>query len=203
MGLTATSKGMNFDPAPAGIHPGRVYAVVDLGHQEKEWQGKVNILHQVWLAWEFPELEFETDSSEKTCKTQSIFLTLSTSDKSNMLPLLEGWKGRELTNQEKINFDVSKILGHPCYVQIIHKEDGNGKINALSPPDQKCKDLQPVHDKVYFSFEDGMEIPENVPEGIKNIIMKSEEYNQIGQQNDYDYEPPQEPDYPEDSDIPF
>jgi hypothetical protein len=184
MPLTATAKATSFDPPPAGIHPGIVYAVVDLGHQEKEWQGKINILHQVWIAWEFPELEFETEDGKKLCKTQSIFLTLSTGSKSNMLPLLEGWKGRELTNTEKLNFDVSKLIDHPCYVQIIHKEDGNGKIASLSPPDDRCKSLKRIHDLVYFSFEDGMEIPDNVPGGIKDIIMKSDEYNTMGQQND-------------------
>jgi hypothetical protein len=95
-------------------------------------------------------------------------------------------------------------LGHSCYVQIIHKKDGNGKIVSLAPPDKRTKDLKQVHDKVYFSFEEGGEIPDAVPDGIKKIIMKSREYNETGQQGEgyYPDQEPQEPVHEEDN-IPF
>jgi len=61
---------------------------------------------------------------------------------------------------------------------------------------------QPVNDTVYFSFEEEMEIPDNLPEWILNMIMQSREYNRGAQmQND---EPLQEPNFPlEEEEVPF
>ena len=196
----------NFTPAPSGHHVGIVIKVIDLGHQEQTWEGKVSYPHQCFIEWELPEHPLPATDEYPDPKPMTVarFLTISTDKKSNMLPLLEGWKGRALQPMEKVGFDLFNILGHSCYVSVIHDEKGKAKVNSLSPPDEKSKSFEAKHPLMSFSFEDGGEIPEDLYGGVKDIIMRSREYNEgPGQQNDYDYEPPQEPAIHGDEDIPF
>ena len=203
MPLTASDTNKSFDPAPPGTHPAICYAVVDLGTQTGEYQGEVTVRHQVWIAWEFPELMFEMEDGPPMPKTISIFLTLSLHDKSSMKPLLEGWRGKSFSDDEKEGFDIKNLLEKPCLINVIHDRDGKQKINAIMPPDDKAKAFKLKHNRTYFSFEDGGEIPASVSDGIKRIIMKSTEYNETGQQNDYDYHGPDEPPIHGEEDIPF
>ena len=189
----ATAKGKKFDPAPPGTHAAICYAVVDLGTQIGEYLGVPTERHQVWIAWEFPRLIFETEEGEPKPKTISRFLTVSLGDKSNMKPLLEGWRGREFTEEEKEGFDIQNILEKACLINVIHDKDGNAKMNAIMPPDEDAKAFMMNHDRTYFSFEDGGSIPDVVPDGIKKIIMKSVEWNEQGQQDEGLEGPSREP----------
>lgn len=154
MPLTASSKGKGFDPAPPGVHSAICYAVVDLGTQVGEYQGSKTVRHQVWIAWEFPEIIFEPEEGESRPKTISIFLTLSLSDKSNMKPLLEGWRNKEFTKEEKEGFNIENLLAKSCLIHVIHDRDGRAKINSIMPPD-KSQHFEMWHERTYFSFEDG------------------------------------------------
>jgi hypothetical protein len=197
MGLTATEpQTKGFDPAPQGVHHAISYALVDLGTHENEFNGEVSERHQVWISFEFPELVVEVDGEPKP-RVISGFYTLSLHEKANLRKMLEGWRGREFKDHELRGFDLKNILEKPCIIHVIHNRDGKAKINSVMPADEHTKQLQKSNETIYFSFEDGGGIPDNIPDGIRNIIMKSFEYNTLGMQNE-GYEPPQEPNFPED-----
>lgn len=194
----------SFTPAPAGHHAAIVTKVIDLGHQEQTWEGKTTWPWKCFIEWELCEVYPEqTDEIPNPMPfTVARFLTVSLDKKSNMLPLLEGWSGKALSPERKLNFDLFKLLGASCYVNIIHDENGKAKVNSLNPPDEKSKSFTIQHDPMSFSFEDGGEIPEKLYDGIKNMIMNSREWNETGQQDEgwMQDEPPQHG--PQD-DIPF
>ena len=61
MGLVASSTGTFKSVAP-GTYPARCIKLIDLGTQESDYNGKVNVAHKVLVVWELPtELIIEGD----------------------------------------------------------------------------------------------------------------------------------------------
>ena len=85
-------------------------------------------------------------------------LTLSLHKKAKLRSILESWRGKSFSESDlKDGFDLSKLLGQPCQIQIIHqnRKDGDGiyaKMTAILPKPQgwepKIENL-----KKYFSFD--------------------------------------------------
>jgi hypothetical protein len=133
----------------------------------------------------------------------SEFYTLSLNEKANLRHMLEGWRSKSFSTSELMGFDIKQILGKPCLINVIEKND-RSRVGAVMPANDEAKSFTQFNDSLYFSFEDSNSIPDNIPDGIKKIIMKSVEYNENGQMNDWP-EPnyPQEPPQHGDDDIPF
>jgi len=183
MGLTATEpETKGFDPAPPGVHHAICYALVDLGTHDNEFQGEVTQRHQVWISWEFPELMIQAEDDVKP-RVISGFYTLSLHEKANLRKVLEGWRGREFSDHELRGFDLRNILEKPCLIHVMHSKEGRAKIQSIMPAEKK-REFNQFNETIYFSFEDGGEIPANVPEGIRRLIMDSYEYNEEGQQSE-------------------
>jgi hypothetical protein len=60
--------------------------------------------------------------------------TLSLSEKSNLRPILQAWRGRAFTPDELKKFDVTTVLGAPCMITVTHepKKDGGVYANVAS-----------------------------------------------------------------------
>ena len=188
MGLTAKSTGSptDWEPVPRGVFQGVCYAVIDLGTQFSQMFGVEQ--HQCWIAWELPDEKIEIDGEMKP-RIISKFYTVSLHEKSNLRQHLESWRGRSFTPKELDGFDISKLVGVNCQINVIHKTKKDGAIRAdvgsIMPlsKGQTKKDSEAEY--IYFSFEDhGKAMPENIPEGIQKIIMRSREWNETGQQVD-------------------
>jgi hypothetical protein len=58
-------------------------------------------------------------------------------EKSNLRKDLESWRGRGFTEQECKAFDITKLLGVPCMLNVIHKTNNKGNkyatIGSISP----------------------------------------------------------------------
>ena len=177
MGLTASdSGGGNYVQAPPGVHPAICYSVVDLGTQEKTWEGKTWDSHQVFISWELPTQMFEFDGVTKPI-AMSGFYTVSLHEKANLRIMLEGWRSKGFSSEELKGFNIKDILEKPCLMNVIEK-DGKAKIGSVMPADDGAKSFTQFNDTLYFSFEEGLEIPGNIPEGIKNIIRKAKEFDE-------------------------
>lgn len=206
-----TGSGNNWEVVPKGVHHGVCYALIDLGTQYSEIYNVSQ--HKCWIAWELPHerIDIETEEGDKENKARVIskFYTVSLHEKSNLRQHLESWRGRVFTKDELKGFDLSSILNVNCQINVIHKKKKNGdnkaEIGAIMPLGKSQQKIKAENNLVYFSLEEhGLEIPENVPDGIKAMITKSSEYNQQGQMNDWP-EPnyPDEPPIHNDDDIPF
>lgn len=136
-----TGGGGDFSPMPAGNHIAICNMVVDLGNQlvrSERYGDKVK--RQVWIRWETPmeEITFtDRDGNEKTGpRVIGQAFTLSLHENSALRPVLESWRGRAFTEEERRGFDVSKLLGVPCMVNVIHAESGGktyANIGSVSP----------------------------------------------------------------------
>jgi hypothetical protein len=94
--------------------------MVDLGLQS----GPYGTRHQVYIRFEIPgcRTRYEKDGVEQEGPmTIGSYYTVSLSKKSNLRRDLEGWRGRQFTEEEAKGFDITKVLGKPCTVVVQHK----------------------------------------------------------------------------------
>ncbi len=133
MAIVATDSGGggDFSPMPAGNHMAVCNMVVDLGKQRtvSQMYGE-KIKHQVYIRWETPhERIIWTDRDGKEQEGPRVIgktYTLSLHENAALRADLESWRAKAFTEEEKKGFDVSKLLGVPCMVNVIHQEK-NGK----------------------------------------------------------------------------
>ena len=79
-------------------------------------------VNKVRITWELPtELKvFNPDKGEQPQAISKEF-TLSMHEKSSLRAFLTSWRGKGFTEDEAKAFDVTKLLGVPCMLSIVHE----------------------------------------------------------------------------------
>jgi len=202
-----------FQIAPAGTHLARLYRIIDLGTQMREFEGKVNMSRKAKF---FFELHGD-DADGKPLLTldgkpliQSREYTVSLNEKANLRRDLEAWRGKAFTEDELKGFDLKNILGHFCMVNISHRQKGDMtyadlKGLAAVPNIYKKQGLpEPVNTTMLFTLDKFDETMfDSLSENIKETIRKSPEYRSIGEQSKTYQEASGGSVADMDSDIPF
>ncbi len=130
MPIVARNNSGTFTPAPAGVWPAVCVDVVDKGMVES---AQYKPRHMVQLRW---VLEAEPPLTDGKPHMAVRRFGLSLGEKSNLRPFLESWRGRKFSEDELDAFDLEKLIGAPCQIQIIHtKKDGKtyGNVQACLP----------------------------------------------------------------------
>tara|TARA_B100001248_G_scaffold246902_1_gene217904 strand:+ start:363 stop:968 length:606 start_codon:yes stop_codon:yes gene_type:complete len=165
----------SYPTVSVGVHKARCVRVIDLGTQQNDYQGQISWKRQVMLIWEVPS---ETDNKGEPL-TISKFYTLSLNEKANLANDLVSWRGRPFTETEKKAFDISKVAGKPCSINVILNQKGKPKVSTVMPIGKNDEIAQQFHPNMVFSITDfqekKMEVFNQLPEGIRNIILKSKE----------------------------
>jgi hypothetical protein len=182
MGLMASDRGgKGFDPVAEGVHNAVCYSVVDLGHHLDEKFGKRN--HNVLITWEITgeRIEIEKDGVKLNLpRAISKKYTLSLNEKANLRKDLQTWRGRGFTEQELQGFDIKNLVGKSCMIQVIHNKSGDktyANIAAIMPLMKGVAPLTPENPLVFYSMQDHRDqIPEKVPEWVRDIIKTSDEW---------------------------
>jgi hypothetical protein len=145
--------GVDFTPAPAGMHPARCIRLIDVGTQFGEYLGKETAARKVVISFELPtELMPDGEFAGKPFIV-SKFYTASLGEKANLRRDLISWRGREFSADELAGFDAKNILGKPCMVQVTHTEKGKAKIAAITAVPKGLVVPPQVNETVYFSLE--------------------------------------------------
>lgn len=211
MGLIATDKGgKNFDPIPQGIHQAISYGIYDLGTHFSEKFGKSN--HKVLIIWEVSKQRIDIEKEGELVnlpRAISKQYTLSLHQKSNLRKDLESWRGRAFTVEELKGFDLKRVLGANCSLQILHKtvdDKTYANVSSVLPMMEGMTKLNAENELRFFSFEDnGHDIPEGTPDWIKDIITKADEWE--GTKYEEEESPPdmteEDPGFESEDDIPF
>ena len=165
----------SYPTVSVGVHKARCVRVIDLGTQQNDYQGQISWKRQVMLIWEVPS---ETDNKGEPL-TISKFYTLSLNEKANLANDLVSWRGRPFTETEKKAFDISKVVGKPCSINVILNQNGKPKVSTVMPIGKNDEIAQQFHPSMVFSITDfqekKMEVFNQLPEGIRNIILTSKE----------------------------
>lgn len=190
MGLTVSYSPNNaFKRVPPGVWVARCVGVIDLGTQEVEFSGEKKLQHKMMLTWEvFGEDEqgvpLVVDHNGKEVPMQiSKRYTASLNEKAALRRDLAAWRGRDFTPEELKAFDVSKLLGAWCMLNVQHNESANGKtyanVASITPLPAALKKATPKTDTVPISFDlsafDG-EVFDELPEYVQDVIAQSAEY---------------------------
>lgn len=185
MPLIAKSSGEgNYEPIPAGVHIAICYALYDLGTHYSEKFG--NMAHKIILSWELPEERIKGEKDGKKFdmpRAISKEYTLSLNEKANLRKDLENWRGKKFTEEELAGFDVGKIVGAPCQINVVHTPKGDktySNIGAIMPVPKGYKCGKPENETVYYIIEeDKKDVPSQCPEFIRKKIEASQEWAKL------------------------
>lgn len=204
MGLIAKEEGGSFEMVAEDTYVARCYRVLDLGtHHDEKWNKDV---HKITISWELPTALMETgDYAGKPFSIHNRY-TLSLSDRAILRKDLESWRGKSFSDDELAGFDVSKLLGATCLINVVHSADGKyANISSIMklPKGMDCPDA--VNEALFLDLDNFDEnIFEKLHEKVQDFIKESKEYQRFnehgGQQERNDQ--PNEGDF-EDDDIPF
>lgn len=147
---TDTGGGGDFSPMPQGNHVAVCNMVVDLGKQRTVGQYGEKIQHKVFIRWETPDEQIEWTDRDGNQQTGPRVIgntyTVSLHENANLRATLESWRGRQFTKEELEGFDITKLLGAPCMINVTHS-DKNGKTYAnvvsVTPLPKALKDNPP------------------------------------------------------------
>jgi hypothetical protein len=212
---------------PAGLCHAVCYSIVDFGTVHDAYLGKPRKRHMICITWEIPEyrIDIEKDGVPINApRIKSMTYNLSLGEKATLFKHLTSWRGKAFTPEELEGFDISKLLGVNCTLNIVHEPSTKDptklydNIVSISPKMKNQQTLVPENNKIYyFMGEHFMNIPKDVPKWQRTEIAKSPEWKamesgkKMGQGNDptedelnaalgggSDYEPPAD-----ESEIPF
>ena len=178
--LTASaSSGGSFSPIPEGTYSAVCNLLADLGLQRNETYN--NVSRKVLISWQLPDETIEIDGKEEP-RVISKRYTLSLDDRANLRADLAAWRGRDFTPQELEAFDLRNIVGAPCLINIIHKEN-NGKkyanISSIMALPKGMTRPQMIGDPVIFDLDESpLSEMSKLPKWIVEAIQKSETYKE-------------------------
>jgi len=185
MSLIAKSGETSYPKVPIGVHKARCIKAIDLGTQKQEYAGEISWKRQILVIWELPE-ELNNDQP----MTISKFYTLSLHEKSNLGKDLTSWRGRPFTETEKQGFDVRNLIGVPCQLNVMHKDNGKEDISSIMPLGKNDKIAEQFNASVSFDIDDFQkgkkETFNQLSEGIRRMILRSKELDGIDQTDNGD-----------------
>jgi len=183
--IIAKTSEQTYPKVPIGMHKARCIKVIDLGTQKQDFKGDVSWKRQALVIWELPE-----QLSNDLPMTISKFYSLTLHEKSNLGQDLVSWRGRPFTETEKAGFNITKLIGQTCQVQVMHKDNGKEKISNIIPLPKDMKINEQYYPSVSFSIDDFQkgqkESFNQLSEGIRNMILRSKELDGLDQSDNGD-----------------
>jgi len=190
MGLTISeSQKMERKLPEAGATVGVLYSLVDLGHQETNFDNQKKWTPKVRLTFELPDQtdEFEVVENGKTTKVSkpmvvSIEQTRSLGEKASLRKLLEQWRGQTFTSKELQAFSLKNLLGKPAMLTLIHKTSQQGRqycaiAGASKLPKGMKAPATTTNDQLYYEIEQGEAGQFNdMPDWLQEKIRASKEF---------------------------
>lgn len=191
MAILATTNSTPREPIAAGNYPARCYQMLQIGTVTEVINGEVKQLNKVRIGWELPtELKvFKEENGEQPLVISDEF-TLSMHEKASLRKMLASWRGKDFTEDEAKSFDITKLLGKPCLINIIHKPSKKDptriyeKIGSVSSIPKGMEVPEQMNKTMVLSYDDfNYSIYESLPDFIKDKIKGSLEFAVLQQPN--------------------
>ena len=117
--VVSAGESRTFTPAPQGLHQAVCVDVIDMGVLEVTYGGKTKKQRKIRLAWQIDE---DMDDG-KPFLVQKRY-TASLHEKATLRKELESWRGKPFTDDELAAFDMERLLGVNCQLNIQHTVKG-------------------------------------------------------------------------------
>jgi len=189
MAIIASAKGSSTprEPIPAGAYAARCYSIVDLGTREEVIQGNAKVIHKIRITFELPTERrvFSEEKGEQPCVISKEF-NLVLSEKSTLRAFLRSWRGKDFTEAEAAAFDVAKLIGAPCLLNIIHVAGKANpsrmydEISSVSPLPKGMVCPPQENPSFEFSFDGySQEVFDSLPNFLKEKVAGSYEFRDL------------------------
>jgi len=172
---------------PAGNYVARCYQMIELGTAEENFMGETKIMQKVRIGWEFPtELKvFNPEKGEQPIVISKEY-TLSMHEKASLRKDLESWRGKAFSEKEANCFDITKLIGAACMINLIHKPSEKDpsklyeRISSITPTPKGLSCPKQINPTFVISFDEFDESKFNtLPDFIKDRIKISNEYKKM------------------------
>lgn len=124
MPIYARKPESNFKPAPEGLYQAVCCDVWEPFEEESPFSGKM--VDKTRIVWQLEEIN---PDNGRPYEVSQIY-TLSLHSKANLTKHLEAWRGRRFSKEELKEFDLEKLIGVNCQLQIIHNAKEGGEVYA-------------------------------------------------------------------------
>jgi hypothetical protein len=182
--LAAKTGGADFEKCPVGNHIARCYRVLQLGTITKDIKGKKKEMHEVRIDWElcYEKTVFNAEKGEEPFIVGKTY-TLSLADNAFLRKDLENWRGQKFTEEELAGFDLVKLLGVPCLVNVAHVER-NGRTYAdvigVAPLAKGSIAAEQYMPSTFLEFENfDWDVYDSLSDYFKTRIANSKEYGAL------------------------
>jgi hypothetical protein len=184
----ASSGDGEFELVPAGVYLARCFKMIDLGTQDTMYLGKPSgKKRKIQLYWELLQDEEGNpvfmEDGERVFSISKEY-TWSLGKNANLLADLNSWRGVDLTKEEAADFEISKLLGVCCKLQVMHKKSKDGQktfanVGAIMTTTKKADGVNPL---ASFSIEDpDMALFETFSAYLQDKIRMADEWKLEGE----------------------
>lgn len=194
---------------PAGNYIARCFQLIQIGTVTDTIMGRTTTASKVRIGWELPEeLKVFDEARGPQPLMISAEYTLSTGQKANLRKMLASWRGKDFTEEEAKYFDVAKLIGATCMLNVIHvagKQDPSKmyeKIAGVTPLPKSVKCPDAINPQFVLSYDEwDIEKFNQLPTFITDRMKSSSEFQKILRPEETSVQE-HEPD-PIESDLPF
>jgi hypothetical protein len=187
--ITAKTSEKTYELVPAGSHIARCIQMIEIGTVEDTFQGEAKRLHKVRITWELPleKKVFKQEQGEMPFIISKEY-TLSMHEKAKLRKDLSSWRGRGFTDEEARAFDITKLLGVPCMINVVHQVSKNGGVYAnvagLSPLPKGLTCPDQINPTFVLSYDDfDWKKFDSLPQWLKDKMMATPEYHNVGKKD--------------------
>jgi len=185
--IKAKVKEQNREKVPSGTHIARCYEMIHIGTVTWEYLGEVKETDKVRITFELPGEMRKFNEEEMQPMVISKEYTLSMHEKANLRKDLESWRGKSFTEAEARDFDILKLIGVPCSLGVIHRENKNGNvyanISSLSGLPKGVDAPSQINPNSILDYNENWssEKFETLPDFIKDQMKMTPEYEEVMQ----------------------
>ncbi len=188
MGFIAKDNGGggDFKRIPPGAYIARCCRLIDLGTQTSDYQGQTKTSHRIRIVWEaFGDDEHGQPLIDNNGLplTVSKNYSLSLHPKASLRKELASWRGKDFTEEEARAFDVSRLLGAYCMINVTENEGSNGKkytnVASLTPVPAMLKNSKPAPghpDQIFDLDKPDMNLFNSFHGALQDLIKLSPEW---------------------------
>lgn len=180
--------GNSAPPIDAGSYQATCYGVVSVGtipQPNSQFAPKPKVM----ILWELPHERADFGDKKNMPRAVSARYTLSLGSKATLRKVLESWRGKAFAESELAQFEIDRLIGANCLINLVHKESGDKtfvNVAAVSPLAKGMAKMPMENPRLYFNLEEALNtsltegkdvaFPTNMPEWMVTLAKSSNEY---------------------------
>jgi len=179
MKAPVSSGGGSRQVAPVGSHIARCYQIIDHGtHFDEKWNKRNR---KVQFMFELPtELAvFNEDKGEQPFYVKTQF-NMFMNEKASLRKFIESWLGKQMNDKQAADFDITKLIGQPCMINVVHSTKGENtyaNIASIMPLPKGVQCPPAINEQLVFDTgKPDYDVYNKLPEFLQQIIQDSDEF---------------------------